>query len=210
MEAMPPQYIQSMQIPQQIPMGFNNFNRQQYQPDIPLNKDKDFMQWMFSFKEEVITPLKHLLNSEEEISPGLWERKPGIEPVMNQQGITRVCGIISSYVNPIYMMSNYDENAMNWTMRKVGRGVINLLCKKFEEYELEKVNIPIVYMEIVTKVHACLLSARGNGLRRFLMGTHHVEENKNTQIMPQQQKNGWGLFKSKNNNPGYNPQMEGY
>lgn len=189
MQEYQPQQQMQMPLPQQ-------FNIPQGMPmDIPISKDRDFMQWLFSFKEEVVAPLRHIWNGEEEVDPGRWEQRS--KPVMNQEGITRCCSIIASYVNPVYVTSNYDENAMNWTMRKAGRGILNLLCKKFEDYGLEKINIPVVYMEIVSKIHAVLLGARGDGFRRFFSMTHHIEETKSTQMNQQNQSSGWGLFKKK-------------
>lgn len=187
----PEMYSQQMQqYPQQIP-----------QPDIPISKDRDFMQWLFNFKEEVVGPLIHIWRGKEEVNPGDWQfpkDRDGKEiksPIMNDKGITWCCGRISSFINAVYIVSNYDENAMNWTMRKVGRNVWNGLSKQYQEFELEKINIPVVAFEVISKVHAVLLGARGDGFRRFFMSTHHVDEVKHTQNV-EQQKQGriMGLF----------------
>ena len=170
----------------------------------PINKDRDFMQWLFNFKEEVVGPLIHIWRGEEEVNPGDWKvpkstdgKKPLV--IMNDRGITWCSSFISSFINAVYVVSNYDENNMNATMRRVIRVVWNSLSRRYDEFGLRKIDIPRVAMEVWSKVHAILLGARGDGFRRFFMSTHHVDEVKTTQLQsPQQQQiSGWGLFKKK-------------
>jgi len=165
----------------------------------PISKDRDFMQWLFNFKEEVVGPLVHIWRGEEEINPGEWKIQPNKDDrliIMNEKGITWCTSYIASYINAVYVVSNYDENSMNWTMRKVGRIVWNSLSKRYEEFELRKIDIPRVANEIISKVHAILLGARGDGFRRFFMSTHHIDEIKSTSMQQQQpRQGGWGVFK---------------
>ena len=172
---------------------------QMQQPNMPISKDRDFMQWLFNFKEEVVGPLIHIWRGEEEVSVGEWKKPEGDDPlvIMNERGIIWCSSFISSFINAVYVVSNYDETNMNDTMRRVTRIVWNTLSKRYEEFGLRPIDIPRVAVEIWSKVHAILLGARGDGFRRFFMSTHHVDEVKNTQIIPQQQRSGWGLFKKK-------------
>ena len=171
------------------------------QPDVPISKDRDFMQWLFNFKEEVVGPLVHIWRGEEEVNPGDWKLPKTKDPliIMNERGITWCSSYIASFVNAVYVVSNYDENAMNWTMRKAGRVVWNSLARRYEEFGLRKIDIPRVAMEIISKIHAILLGARGDGFRKFFTMTHHIDEVKHTQNVQNQQKqiSGWGLFKKK-------------
>lgn len=169
------------------------------QPDIPISKDRDFMQWLFNFKEEVVGPLIHIWRGEEEVNVGDWQKPEGENPlvIMNERGIIWCSSFISSFINAVYVVSNYDEPNMNATMRRVTRIVWNSLCKRYDEFGLRPIDIPRVAVEIWSKVHAILLGARGDGFRRFFMSTHHIDEVKSTQIIPQQKQSGWGLFKKK-------------
>ena len=177
------------------------------QPDIPISKDRDFMQWLFNFKEEVVGPLIHIWRGEEEMNVGDWKKPKGDNPlvIMNERGIIWCSSFISSFINAVYVVSNYDEEQMNMTMRRVTRIVWNSLSKRYHEFGLKPIDIPRVAIEIWSKVHAILLGARGDGFRRFFMSTHHIDEVKTTQIQPQQQRSGWGLFKKKQQ-PQYMPQ----
>ena len=172
------------------------------QPNIPVSKNKDFMQWLFNFKEEVVGPLIHIWRGEEEVDPGNWQKPDTDEPlvIMNERGITWCSSFISSFINAVYVVSNYDENAMNWTMRKIGRIVWNSLSRRYGEFELRKIDIPRVSMEIISKCHAILLGARGDGFRRFFMSTYNIDEIRQSQQAPEQGMSGWGLFK-KNKQP---------
>jgi len=197
MEYQPDQYQDYPQYMPQMP-----------QQDIPISKDRDFMQWLFNFKEEVVSPLIHIWRGEYEVNPGEW-RKP-INPadqlvMMNEKGIIWCTSRLSNFINAGYVVSNYDENAMNWTMRKEGKVIWNSLARRYEEFGIRKIDIPVVAFEIISKIHAILLGARGDGFRKFFMSTHHVDEVKSTQMNQQQQRpGGWGLFRSKANIPTVN------
>ena len=157
------------------------------------------MQWLFNFKEEVLSPLVHTWRGEEEINPGDWRRQKDMNDrlvMMNERGITWCSNRIASFINAVYVVSNYDENAMNWTMRKEGRIVWNSLSRRYEEFGIRKIDIPVIAFEIISKVHAILLGARGDGFRKFFMSTHHIDEIKSTQMNQQApRQGGWGLFK---------------
>ena len=187
---MQPEYQQSMPM-QQLPP-----------PNVPITRNSEFMTNLFNFKQEMLSPLIHLWRGEEEINPGEWELPDGDKSlaIMNRRGISWASGFIAGYANPIYVLSNYDENAMNDTMRKVVHAVWNTLAKNYEEYELDPIHIQRISLEIWSKVHAILLSCRGEGLRRFLTSTYNIDEVRTTtNQMPQQQKPGlMGIFGKKN------------
>ena len=183
--------VQLSQMQQQAQIDHSN---------IPISKDRDFMQWLFNFKEEVVGPLIHIWRGEEEVNVGDWRKPVGKNPlvIMNERGIIWCSSFISSFINAVYVVSNYDEEQMNMTMRRVTRIVWNSLSKRYDEFELKPIDIPRVAVEVWSKVHAILLGARGDGFRRFFMSTHHIDEVKTTQLQPQQKSmSGWGLFKKK-------------
>ena len=157
---------------------------------------------LFNFKQEMLSPFIHLMRGEEEIDPGVWELPGGDKSlaIMNQKGVTWASGFIAGYANPIYILSNYDENAMNDTMRKVVHAVWNTLAKNYGEYDLDPIHIQRIALEIWSKIHAILLSCRGEGLRRFLTSTYNIDEVRTTtNQMPQQQRHGLsGIFGKKN------------
>ena len=92
------QYNQEEQLAQQssqeqlaqIQMQQIQSQAQQDHYNMPIIKDRDFMQWLFNFKEEVVGPLIHIWRGEEEINPGQWQKPKGDNPlvIMNERGIT--------------------------------------------------------------------------------------------------------------------------
>jgi hypothetical protein len=192
-------YPQQQQLGELAPQNPYYYDQMQPNKIIPINTNNDFMQWLFNFKDQVVTPLVHIWRGEEEDGNGNWIKHNDGLVIMNEKGITWCSSFISSFINPVYVVSNYDENNMNWTMRKVGRITINSLCRRYEEFELKKIDIPRVSIEIVSKVHAILLGARGDGFRMFFTKTHHIEEVKTRNEQQQGSRwTGFGLFKKPN------------
>lgn len=107
---------------------------------------------------------------------GVWRAKKGGFRVMNESGITWAISLIESFINPVYVVSNYDEHAINWTMKHVGKSVYNNLSCRHREFGLNKLDITRVGIEIISKVHAILLGAKDNGYRRFFSTTHQHQE----------------------------------
>lgn len=139
-------------------------------------QDPQFLQWLFNFKKEVTVPLRYLWRGYECGEDGIWRAKKGNFRVMNESGITWAISLIESFINPVYVVSNYDDRALNWTMRQVGRAVFNNLFHRHREFGLNKLDIQRVGIEIISKVHAILLGAKDNGYRRFFSTTHQHQE----------------------------------
>lgn len=175
--------------------------QQIYQP-APPGKDSEFLQWLFNLKKQTLEPLAHSWRGEIEIEPGKWGLPDDPEDrlaIMNEKGIVWASTLIAGYLNPVFIITNYDEEQMFWVMRKVGKVVWDGLCQNYILYNIDKINIPRVSNEIIHKVHAILLGARANGYRDFFSKTHQVSEVRSTSVLQQQplhQKGGlMGIFK---------------
>jgi len=177
---------------------------QQVMPGLPnpmvgsqtISQDSNFMKWLFSFRKEVVAPLKYSwrgweFNEEE----GRWflpvdkvTGQPVNKPLMNTKGINWGISLIESYINPVFIVSNYDEKFMNYTIKQCMRNVIKVLYYRYKEFGLHKLDIDRVKMEIESKIQAILLGARGDGYRQMFIRQYHVNES--IQQMPQMQKQG--------------------
>jgi len=166
-----------------------------------VQSNPEFMQFLFDFKKEVSMPLRRLWRGQELEDTGNWSKSNKDLRLMNESGITWGISYIESYINAVYVVSNYDETAMNWTLRTCGRVVWNTLSLKYNDFKLAKHNIPRVANEIISKIHAILLGARGNGFRNFFTQTTYI--NKQELYQRQNEHNGWlskvglDIFKSK-------------
>ncbi len=155
----------------------------------PPGKDSEFLQWLFNLKKQTLEPLVHNWRGEIEAEPGTWKLPPDKNdrlPLMNEKGIMWASSLIGGYLNPVFIITNYDEIQMFWVMRKVGRVVWDGLCQHYVKYNLDKINIPRVANEIIHKIHAILLGARANGYREFFSKTHQVSEVRSTSVSQQQ------------------------
>ena len=159
-----------------------------------ISQDSNFMKWLFSFRKEVVSPLKYAWRGwefdEEKMQ---WflpiDKATGLplnRPLMNRKGINWGISLIESYINPVFIVSNYDEQFMNYTMKQCMRNVIKNLYYRYKEFGLHKLDIDRVKMEIESKIQAILLGARGDGYRRFFAQQHHTQEIINNSMMQQQ------------------------
>ena len=138
----------------------------------------DFMRWLFDLRERVITPLKYSWKGYELNESGTYVPKQGGKRIMNDEGISWAIDLIESYINPAYIISNYIEKWFNYTMNEVCWVIVNNLCSRYKQFELHKLDIRNVGLQIESKIQAILLGARGDGYRRFFGSTHHVQETK--------------------------------
>ena len=155
----------------------------------PPGKDSEFLQWLFNLKKQTLEPLIHAWRGEVETQPGIWELPKNENdrlPLMNEKGIMWGSSLIGGYLNPVFIITNYDEEQMFWVIRRLGKTVWDGLCQNYLKYDLDKINIPRVANEIIHKVHAILLGARANGYRDFFSKTHQVSEVRSTSVTQQQ------------------------
>lgn len=164
--------------------------KQQQTQGTVIQSNPDFMQFLFKFKKEVSMPLRRLWRGEELNENGQWLAPQNEElRIMNEKGISWGISLIESYINSVYVVSNYDENSMNWTLKRVGRVVWNTLSLNYKKYDLAKHNIPRIANEIISKIHAILLGARGDGFRKFFTQTTTV--NKQELYERNNERKGW-------------------
>ena len=148
-----------------------------YQGSQAINQDQSFMKWLFDFRKEVISPLRHVWRGHEfDHNKQEWLVPKIVNPVMNERGITWCISLIESYISPVFIVSNFDSIFMNYTMRECTRVIWNKLSLEWKQFGLKKIDIPRVANEIESKILAILLGARGDGYRTFFSKQYHVQE----------------------------------
>ena len=156
-----------------------------YQGSHAINQDQSFMKWLFDFRKEVISPLRHVWRGHEyDHSKQEWLIPKNGYPIMNEKGVTWCISFIESYISPVFIVSNFDSVFMNYTMREATRVIWNKLSLEWKEFGLKKIDIPRVANEIESKILAIILGARGDGYRTFFSKQYHVQESINN--FPQQ------------------------
>ena len=133
---LPPQPVQ--QVDDGYDQGYDQVAEPAYGPTI--NQDSSFMNKIFSFRREIVLPLrKEWQGYSMNMETGVWEKPPGgLHPLMNEKGISWGISLISSYINPVYIVSNFNKEHMNHIMRGILKPVIaNLICK-YKEYDFSQ------------------------------------------------------------------------
>ena len=147
---------------------------------VPISEAKsDFTKWLFSFRQEVVDPLRHIWRSEEFIQ-GRWVPRSDIPPLMNERGISWAISFIDSYLNISTIVTNLDDNDIAFRMRHASRDIWNGLTYQHTLFGLDKINIARIANEIESKLHFILKGAKDNGYRTFFTKTYNVQEVKQT------------------------------
>lgn len=143
---------------------------------VPIAEGRsDFTKWLFSFREQVIEPLRHIWRSDEFIN-GRWVNDGKIPPIMNDQGIMWSISYIDSYLNASTIVTNLDDNDIAFRMRHACRDIWNGLTYQHQKFNLDKINIPRIANEMESKLHFILKGAKDNGYRTFFTKTYSVQE----------------------------------
>lgn len=167
----------------------------------PISEAKpDFTKWLFSFREQVITPLRHIWKGEELIS-GVWQ--PASNPMMNDKGIRWCISLIESYLNISVVVTNLNKDEINFRMREAVNVIWNGVCEQYAAFDLDRVNIPRICEEIESKIYFILKGAENNGYRIFFTKTYQVSEVKQTALSDSRTSGGFwkpsSLFGEQNN-----------
>ena len=151
-----------------------------YQGAVLANQDQGFLKWLFDFRKEAIIPLRNSWRGKEfNFKSNTWEEGKSELRVMNEDGITWGISLIESYMNPVFIVSDFDDKSYNFTMREVSKVIWNNLTHRYQEFDLKKTDIPRVAEEIESKIRAILLGAKDNGYRDFFSTQHQSIESKN-------------------------------
>lgn len=162
------------------------------------SQDEGFLKWLFDFRKEAIIPLRNAWRGlEYDFDTRKWIAPHGRKSntVMNERGVAWGISLIESYMNPVYIVSDFDEKSYNFTMRECSSIIINKLCYSYTEFDLAKLDIMRVVEEIESKVRAILLGAKDNGYRDFFSTQHQTIESKSLS-QEQTGNRGRGIFSS--------------
>lgn len=121
---------------------------------------------------------------------------------MNEKGIHWATAVMENYLDKVFQSSNFDNDHMNWEMRKAVRVVWFGLITQYKRFELSKVNTQVVASQCLAKIHAMMLASRGQGIRDFLTKSQQISEVR--QVNPNDNKGFFsgisGIFSRNNNN----------
>lgn len=108
------------------------------------------------------------------------------DKILNDFGVAEVMRILSMYLNRNTILSNYDEDTINWKVLDFGLEVTDLFYLKYESMglnSLEKRKLyPILVKELVDTVHSGYLRALNGGERDSLRTARQLTQSET--LMP--------------------------
>lgn len=159
------------QMPPPLQQGYG------YSQPMTINTDASFMKFLFSYRKEVVEPLRLVWAGYfYDIDKCQWIKPEKFFPIMNERGISWGISYIETYINPVYVTTNLNLESRNYIMRSVAKDTMNTLCVRYKEFGLHKTNIKRIKNEIEHKILAILQGAMNDGFRRFFQSTHQVSE----------------------------------
>ena len=103
--------------------------------------------------------------------------------IFNDYGVSEIMRILSIYLNRNTILSNYDEDTINWKVLDFGKEVSDLIFLKYEEMGLDTLEkrkrYPMIVREIVDAVHSSFLRALNGGERDSLRQARNIVQNEN-------------------------------
>lgn len=101
----------------------------------------------------------------------------------NEYGVQLLMNIVSFYLNRNTILSNYDEEMINWKMKDLGDEIADMIFMKYEQMGMDtsekKKLFPMIVRQIVDTIHSAYLRALNGGERESLRTARHVTQSMN-------------------------------
>jgi len=151
--------------------------------------NENLIQWQLEL-DSILERVEHMLRGDRiKFKDGQMIWIPPVsdnEKRLNDYGVGEIMRILSMYLNRNTILSNYDEDTINWKVLDFGKEITDLFFMKYEELglnTLEKRKLyPMIVREIVDVVHSSYLRALHGGERLSLREARQVSQQE--QIMP--------------------------
>jgi hypothetical protein len=156
-----------------------------------LPSEDNLIRWQLDLKED-IDKIYHLLRGDV-----LKEDEHGnmiyVEPTddslkpFNEFGVQMIMNIMAFYLNRNTLLSNYDDDTINWKVEDFGNEVSDLILCKYEKMGMntfEKTKMyPMIVLELVDTVHSAYLRSLYGGERESLRTARTVHQSQPLGVM---------------------------
>ena len=151
--------------------------------------NENLIQWQLEL-DSILERVEHMLRGDRiKFKDGqmIWiAPESNKEKRLNDYGVGEIMRILSMYLNRNTILSNYDEDTINWKVLDFGKEITDLFFMKYEEMGLDTLEkrklYPMIVREIVDVVHSSYLRALHGGERLSLREARSVSQQE--QIMP--------------------------
>ena len=161
--------------------------------------DENLIKWQLDLREE-LERIDHMLRGHQlkfDDKGNLVYTDPTDSDLIpfNEHGVQMLLNVISFYLNRNTILSNYDEETINWKVYDIGNEITDLIFMKYEQMGMDtdqKIKLyPMITQELTNTIHSAYLRALHGGERESLRTARHVTQNQpvNSQMGYQQQPN---------------------
>ena len=150
-----------------------------------MNQD-NLIKWQLEL-DSILERVEHILRGDKPkmingnmmfIAPEKDEDK-----IFNDYGVAEIMRILTMYLNRNTILSNYDEETINWKVLDFGYEISDLIFLKYEEMGLntleKRKRYPIIVRELVDSVHSSFLRALNGGERDSLRQARQITQSEN-------------------------------
>ena len=137
--------------------------------------EHDLVRWQLELND-ILERAEHILRGDiVEFRNGkmVWERNPNPDDnCLNEFGIKLIMKILANYINRNTILSDYEQEEINYKVFDFGRELNNLVFMKYEEIGMDnedkRKEYPMLVREMVDLVHSSYKRALKGGERRSL------------------------------------------
>lgn len=148
-----------------------------------LQNDDNLIKWQLEV-DSILERIEHMLRGDRPkvINGSLIFVPPEKveDRILNEFGIGEVMRILSLYLNRNTILSNYDENTINWKILDLGKELADLFFLKYEAFGLDTLEkrklYPMLIKEIIDPVHSAYLRALNGGERESLRMARQINQ----------------------------------
>lgn len=155
--------------------------------------DDNLIKWQLDLRED-LDRIYHLLKGDivkEDEKGNIHYIEPDDEDLkpFNEFGVQLLMNIMSFYLNRNTILSNYDEDTINWKVKDFGYEITDLIFIRYEEMGMDTLDkrkmYPMIVRELVDSVHSAYLRALNGGERDSLRTARMVTQTDNMRVMQQ-------------------------
>lgn len=146
-------------------------------------EQENLIKWQLEL-DSILERIEHILKGDKpKMQDGnliFIEAQKDEERIFNEYGVSEIMRILTMYLNRNTILSNYDEDTINWKVLDFGHEVSDLIFLKYNEMGLDTIakrkRYAMVVKELVDTVHSGYLRALHGGERNSLRTARSVQQ----------------------------------
>ena len=162
-------------------------------------EQENLIRWQLDLKEDM-DRIYHLLKGHKlEIDQQgnlyyIEQKDPNLQP-FNEFGVQLIMNVMAFYLNRNTILSNYDDDVINWKVYDLGNELADLIFNRYEDMMItitsrdreevkdhlqDKIKLyPMIVRELIDTVHSAYLRAYNGGERESLRTARMVSQSEN-------------------------------